>query len=261
MIQSISNHIAVKTTVDELFCNTVRIGADKVLFFPANFEPEKNVRTTFEVASVPSELYCSELLQAEYTVGRTRNKPMPHLTDMEIQVGDTVYCGFGGVMDSIGKLAGPDVKNHNRKYVVEGETIYILIHYADVLAVKRGDVVFPVNGLVFAELVREREKRYESSVLELPKGIGTPDAYKYAKIVSVGKKCRGYIRPSGGRFKFINDDFWEENYVEALSPGDIVRIKDNAYVPVSFNIGNELRNLVYLRRWHIYGIMEGMEIE
>lgn len=112
----------------------------QVFYIDVKFEKEKHVPVYGTVYQAPEEFVF------------TKNDPLGSewKTTIEIIKGDTVYFHFVAALNAIDE-------KQKRSVVVDGELLF-LIPYTSLFAVKRGNDIIPLNGLVLLEPVTEKQK-------------------------------------------------------------------------------------------------------
>jgi len=219
-MKPINNFVLIKP----LPADEIRLSNGKKLYLDTRFEEYKNAPTSGTVVEVPSELKF-----------RKSGVSMPWLTDMELQVGDTVIFNYLAV-----RLSG------SAGLILEGgitpvpyDMIYAAIREGEVICVNGGVIVEPDQD----EELSEVEKILENSGLSLPPSVAKKD--KQTGVVRyAGKPNKGYLD------SLMNDRPLTPDY--QLVPGDKVLFHWSDAIPLQPNqeIRGEIERSTLYRMQH-----------
>jgi hypothetical protein len=182
-IKTVQNHVLIKPNYSD---GTYKLPNGKVLYLTANPDQADHFSVTGEVIALPEKI-----------VSNGHKDNMHWGTDVEVQVGDTVWCNYFNVMDMLGKL------EHAEDFVLTCEGVdYIPLNYSYIYAAKRGDKIIPLNGYALIEpvvnymqestlIVPDHLKTKESKRVGLIRHMGLPNKWYYGEGKVFDKKCSG----------------------------------------------------------------------
>jgi len=179
----ISNYVKIKM---ERKADEYIMKDGKKLFIDPTYQVGKHASVVGTVIGVPDKLrfVWNKSIFAE-------EGSMEWETDMELEVGDTVWYSFVALSNSLGRLMDEGAKHNNKKYIVEGGEVYVFIPYDQIFVAKRKDKVICLNGYLLIEPIFD--EKIESKLLELPNSMQPSKSKKYGKVAYMGSCCRNHL--------------------------------------------------------------------
>lgn len=180
----------------QLIENNITIG-DMKLYIDHTFEPQDHVSCKGIVTVVPERL----------PFDKTIMPSMEWKTDIEVQVGDTVWMDYHAVLLALGKSF--DEAQESEEPLFDDDGVYI--KYQDLFMAQRDEEFIMLNGYVLISL--ESQKMPDTSLI-IHDRIKSLKSKRIGKVVKVGNK---------------NTDYLHDNYVDGdVNVGDHVVFMDYA---------------------------------
>ena len=207
----------------QLISNDVLIG-DTKLFIDHTFEPQDHVSCRGVVTVVPEKL----------PFDREITPSMEWKTEIEVQVGDTVWMDYHAVLLALGKSF--DEAQESEEPLFDDEGVYI--KYQDLFMAQRGDMFIMLNGYVLVEL--EGQKMPSTSLI-IHDRIKNLKSKRIGKVVHIGNK---------------NSEYLHENYIDGdVSVGDHVVFMDYANRKLEQDLHKTLGDLHVVQGRFILGVV------
>ncbi|MBE3086025.1 MAG: hypothetical protein IMZ64_07395 [Bacteroidetes bacterium] len=225
--ETLGNNVMVKLDAKNDYIETK---SGLKLLLDTSFEPEKHVVRVGTVEALPKELQFK--------------KEIPWETELELKIGDKVVMYFMAIQNCL--------SNEQKKYVQEGQDVYIFIKYHNIYAIIREKEIIPINGYVLVEPIEDPEwvrlnEQAAKSGLMIP-DMRTPSRthITYGKVIYLGKKIIRYAD------KNKSDNFYD------IQEGDQVIMKKIRDIPVEYEYHAKIdggRKLYRMQRHDILAVI------
>lgn len=188
----------------------------------------ENCDRMFEVIKLPQRLRFKGKQQAAI-------RPMTWETDMDIQVGDTIWV--------------TPFESVNAIHVKIDKTEYALIHYEEIRAAKRGDEVITVNGWLLCEEVKDEHGFGEFKI----KSVND----KKLKVLHTAKPNKSYIREyEKGTYSYMDWDI----HMEINSGDTVIKIDTRMGTKLEGEMFRKFdgdKRIIAIQSRHIGGVEHG----
>jgi hypothetical protein len=177
------NHVLVKPNFNN---GKYKLASGHEIYLTADPNSPEHFAVTAEVVRLPEKL-----------VSDGHKDNMRWGTEVEVQIGDTVWCNSFNLMDVLGELEFAE------DFVLTCEGVnYVPLHYSYIYAAKRGDQIIPLNGYCLIEpvvnyihesilIIPEHLKTQESKFVGMVRHMGIPNRWYYEEERDFSKKVSG----------------------------------------------------------------------
>jgi co-chaperonin GroES (HSP10) len=162
-------------------------------------------------------------------------------TDMDIMVGDYAVYTYESAIHAL-------TPEHGREFHDEHGNQYLMIDYGDILAIRRDNVVKPINGYLLVEHLLEEHQ----TAFKLP----TLKSMRYGTVAYISPRNKCYF--AAGRVRNDTYDFNED-----IKVGDLVLFSKFSDVPLEYDAHSSIdkgKKFFRMQRRDILSIINPNEI-
>lgn len=197
------------------------VNGEKYLKIDTQFSEEKHAPITGIIVNYSNTLI-SELMEWK--------------TSLDICIGDYAVYTYTSAIHAL-------TPEHGREFIDEYSNKYLMIDYGDIICVKRGSAIIPINGYL---LVEPLEEEY-ASVFKLP----TLTSMRYGRIAYTSKKNEYYISAGVKR----NDTY---DPIDEINPNDIIVFSHFSDIPLEYEAHlsfNKGKKYLRMQRRDIFAVV------